>query len=116
MSVFTQEVLGPLTDTELRATPVPVSFSTGAGTPTVTRVAVSTVVSTLVTADSNRKKLIVHNEAGVLFVKLGTGATSTDYSFRLTANTTLEIDFSHTAAVTAIKAAGSSFAQVTEII
>ena len=109
-------VTGPLTDTQLRATPVPVSFSTGAGTPTVSRVAVSATVATLAAANSSRKRLIVHNETGTLYVKLGTGCTDTDYTYRLTANTLLEIPFSHDAAVTAIKASGSSFAQVTSVV
>lgn len=107
--------IGPLTDTQLRATPVPVTFSSGAVTPTVTRVAVSTSVATLAAANSSRQRLIIHNETGTLFVKLGTGATDTDYTYRLVAQTTLEIPFAQSAAVTAIKASGSSFAQVTSL-
>jgi hypothetical protein len=115
-------VSGPLTDTELRATPVPVSGTVAVsnfpgasvGTATVSRVAVSAVVATLATSNASRKKLIVHNETGTLFVKLGTGATSTDYSYRLTANALLELD-TYYGEVTAIKATGSTFAQVTEL-
>lgn len=132
MSQFTAEVLGPLTDTELRATPVPVSgpltdtqlraspvpvtLGASAGTPTVSRVAVSTTVATLAAANSARKRLIVFNETGTLYVKLGTGATDTDYTYKLTGGTLLEINFSQDAVVTAIKGTGSSFAQVTSIV
>lgn len=108
-------VTGPLTDAQLRATPVPVSSTpTVTGTATVTSVSVSTTVATLQAANAARLKLLVFNEAGTLFVKLGSAATSADYTFRLTANTTLEID-TYTGIVTAIKASGTSNAQVTEL-
>ncbi len=95
--------------------PIPVTLSQAAGTPTVSRVAVSTTVATLALADPTRSHVIIHNETGVLFVKLGTNATSTDYTYRLTGNTTVDIDFTQTEPVTAIKATGTSDAQVTEI-
>ena len=112
-------VTGPLTDAELRATPVPVSGAltiTPATTATavVTSVPVSTTVATLKAANAARLNLIVFNETGILFVKLGTGASSSDYTYRLTANTTLEID-EYTGIVTGTKSAGTSNAQVTEL-
>lgn len=108
-------VSGPLTDTQLRATPVPVSFSSAATTPTVTSVSVGTSAVTLAAANSARQKLIIFNESGTLFVKLGAAASGSDYTYRLTANTLLEIDFAQTAAVTAIKASGTSNVQVTSL-
>lgn len=107
--------VGPLTDSELRATPVPVSFATAALTPTVSRVSVGTSAATLAAANSSRQRLVIHNETGTLFVKLGTAASSTDYTYRLTANTVLEIPFAQSAAVTAIKASGTSDVQVTSL-
>jgi hypothetical protein len=114
-------VTGPLTDTQLRATPVPVTIPTpvpvtqgGVATAVVTRVAVSTTVATLKAANSARAKLIIFNESGTLYVKYGSGATATDYTTVLTANAVLFID-SYTGIVTAIKASGSTNAQVTEI-
>lgn len=104
---------GPLTNTELRATPVPVSEG-GVGSATVTRVTVNTTAVTLAASNSSRRRLVVHNETGTLFVKYGTSASATDYTWRLTANTVVEI-IGFTGEVTAIKATGSSFAQVTEI-
>ena len=106
-------VTGPLTDAQLRATPVPVSQG-GVATASVARVAVSTTVATLQAANANRRRLIVHNETGTLYVKLGTAATNIDYTYRLVANEVLELDF-YTGDVTAIKASGSTFAQVTEV-
>ena len=111
----TVAVTGPLTDTQLRASPVPVSFSSAATTPTVTSVSVGTSTVTLAAANSARQKLIIFNESGTLFVKLGTAASGSDYTYRLTANTLLEIDFAQTAAVTAIKASGTSNVQVTSL-
>lgn len=85
-----------------------------AATATVTSVSVSTTVATLAAANASRLKLIVHNEAGTLFVKLGTAASDTSYTYRLVANTLLEIT-SYTGEVTAIKANGTSNALVTEL-
>ena len=108
-------VSGPLTDTQLRATPVPVTLGASAGVPTVSRVAVSTTVATLASASATRKRLIIYNETGTLHIKLGSACTTTDYTYRLTANATLDIEFPQSAIVTAIKVSGSSFAQVTSI-
>lgn len=111
-------VSGPLTDAQLRATPVPVSGTVStspasSSTATVTSVSVSPTVATLAAANASRLRLIVHNEGGTLFVKLGTGASSSSYSYRLTANTTLELT-QYTGAVTATKGSGTSNALVTE--
>lgn len=108
-------VTGPLTDAELRATPVPVSTTPmTVGSASVTRVPVSTTVTTLRAANANRIKLIVVNESGTLYVKLGSDATSTDYSYVMTAGSTLEISV-YTGIVTGVKSNGSTNAQVTEL-
>lgn len=85
-----------------------------AATATVTSVSVSPTVATLAAANASRKRLIVHNEAGTLFVKLGTGASASSYSYRLTANATVEID-KYSGDVTATKLTGTSNALVTEL-
>jgi hypothetical protein len=56
------------------------------------RVVVSdTVVTQLAVSDATRLKLIIHNESGVLFVNFGPlDASSTEYTYRLTAHTTVE--------------------------
>lgn len=92
---------------------VPVTFG-GVAVATVTSVSVSTTVATLSASNAAKTKVIVFNETGTLFVKLGAGATSASYSYRLTANSTLEID-GYYGIVTAIKAAGTSNALVTEV-
>ena len=81
---------------------------------TVTSVSVSPTVATLAASNPSRVKLIVHNEGGTLFVKLGSAATASSYSYRLIANSTLEIT-AYTGAVTAIKQTGTSNALVTEL-
>lgn len=117
----TQAVTGPLTDTELRATPVPVTIPTpvpvtqgGTALATVTLVSVSPTVATLSVSNAAKTQVIVYNETGTLFVKLGTGASTTSYSYRLTANTVVEID-GYTGEITAIKASGTTNALVTEV-
>lgn len=92
---------------------VPVTFG-GSALATVSSVAVSTTVATLSASNAAKTKVIVFNETGTLFVKLGSGATSAGYSYRLTGNTALEID-GYTGIVTGIKATGTTNAQVTEV-
>lgn len=110
---------GPLTDTQLRATPVPISGTVSvtaaiSAIATVTSVPVSTTVATLSASNPAKTKVIVYNEAGTLFVKFGAGATATSYTYRLTANTVLEIT-GYTGIVTAIKQTGSTDALVTQV-
>lgn len=82
---------------------------------TVTAVSVNpSSAVTLAASNANRVKLIVHNEAGVLFVKLGTAASTSLYSYRMTAGATLELT-QYTGEVTAIKSSGTSSALVTEL-
>lgn len=87
--------------------------SVGSATVTSASVGAGAAV-TLATSNVNRKRLILHNETGTLFVKLGTSASSASYTYRLTANTALEIDLYH-GDVTAIKASGTSDVLVTEL-
>lgn len=110
-----QAVTGPLTDTQLRASPVPVTVSgSGTGTATVTNVSVSPTVTTLSASNAAKTKVVLYNEAGTLYVKLGTGASSSSYSYKLTANAVLEID-GYYGIVTGTKASGTSACLVTEI-
>jgi hypothetical protein len=168
MSQFTNEVVGPITDAELRATPVPVSGTVTAnagtgpfpvsdnggsitvdgsvnaavtgtvavsnfpatqpisgtvsvdnfpggsvGTATVSRISVGAGAAvTLAVSNIARKRVIIHNETGTLHIKLGSGASITDYTYRLVANTILELDLYY-GDVTARKASGTSDVQVT---
>jgi hypothetical protein len=82
-------------------------------TATITRVATSIAATTLKVANNARIKLVVATEAGITYVKLGSAATTTDYSYYLPARSVLEIG-DYTGIVTAIRASGSDNVQVTE--
>lgn len=82
-------------------------------TATVTTVTVGPVVVTLLASRAARLLAVIFNETGTLYIKAGSAASSTDYTWRLTANT--ELDISHyTGIVTATKASGTSTCQVTD--
>lgn len=118
----TQAVTGPLTDAQLRATPVPVSGTVAVSnfpgastaTATVTNLSVGVTVSTLSASNAAKTKVIIWNETGTLYVKLGTLASSTSYSYRLTANMSLEVEGYH-GVISGIKASGTTSVLVTEI-
>ena len=62
-----------------------------------------------------RDSLVICNNGGsTLYVKLGTGASSADFTFRLNSNAVLELDGTWQSMVTAIRANGSGPVQVTE--
>lgn len=107
-----------LTDTQLRATPVPVSGTVSVGAPstlaTVTNVSVGTSVVTLSASNAAKKRVHVYNETGTLFVKLGSAASASSYTFRLTANTAIEIE-DYAGLITAIKVSGTTPVLVTEV-
>ena len=94
---------------------IPVTFTVSTTTlATTTSVVVSTTVATLSVSNAAKTKVVVYNEAGTLFVKLGSGASSTSYGYRLTANSTLEIE-GYAGIVTGIKVSGTTNALVTEV-
>lgn len=129
-----------LTDAQLRATAVPVTIptpvpvtdnagsltvdgtvavsslpSTTVGTATVTRVTTNpTSAVTLLASNVNRVMAIFHNETGTLFLKFGSTASDTDYTYRLIGNTVLEVT-RYYGIVTARKGSGTSEVQVTEL-
>jgi hypothetical protein len=81
---------------------------------TVTNTSVGPTVVTLLAANASRIKAIIHNESGTLYVKFGSGATFASYTYRLVANTVLEIS-QYTGSITAIKASGTSAVLTTEL-
>ena len=89
-----QAVTGPLTDAELRATPVPVVSS-----PVTSNVAnISQVVlssntnATLLAANGSRKKIIFFAPKSTLYLKFGANASSSSFTYVVvSANTILEI-------------------------
>lgn len=65
--------------------------------------------------DSNRNSLVIHNEAGVLYVALGTHVSNSDYAYRLVGNMTVEIEH-YIGPVTAIKQSGQTSVFVTSLL
>jgi hypothetical protein len=92
-----------------------VSISAGVGLATTTRVAVNNAsAATLSISNSTKTQVIIYNEGGTLFVKLGSGASSTSFTYTMTPDSTLEIN-GYFGIITARKLSGSTFADVTEV-
>lgn len=75
-------------------------------------------VSSVLLANASlcRNAAIVHNTQGTLYVKLGYGASETDFTYKLTAGSTLEIS-GYIGALTAIAAPSeSTYVRITEIV
>lgn len=91
-------VTGPLTDTQLRATPVPISGSVSttpfvSSSATVAQLVLSSNTNaTLLAANANRKKIVLFAPKNNLYIKFGATASATSFTYIVTsANTTLEI-------------------------
>ena len=85
----------------------------------VRRVPASVAAVTLAVANFHRGGVIIHNDStAVLFVKLGSGASSTDFTYRLATQASLE----HRAGrvyrgpITGAWESATGFAQVTELL
>lgn len=87
----------------------------GQQTSAVTAPATSTVSATLVAASGARRTRYVFNDsAGILYVRLGSGAASTtDFSFKLAAGTGTVIE-GYGGQVTGVLDTGTGAARVTE--
>ena len=84
-------------------------------TATVTTFIVGPVVSEIVlNTNSSRKGFVIYNITGQLYIKLGINASSSNYTQRLTANTSWEVA-NYTGEVSAIKATGTTNVLVTSI-
>ena len=97
---------------------LPVESSGIKNTATVTRVAASASVVTLLAANTNRRRVIIYNDStGVLLVKLGSAASATSFTHRLNAGDEYEspTDWVYTGIVTGIWDSATGAAQVTEI-
>lgn len=86
-----------LTDTELRATPVPISGSvtTTPAIATSSTVTVSTlpasVNTTILAANNNRRAVIITVAKASTYIKFGAGASASSYTYKTAAaNTTIE--------------------------
>jgi hypothetical protein len=69
----------------------------------------------LASGNQDRNSAVIHNESGVLFVALASSVSSSSYAYRLTGNSTLEID-GYLGPISGIKASGATSVFITEII
>ena len=95
---------------------VPTTFAQPA-TSTVTSVALTNVVATILAANANRLGAILWNDgAQQAYVKLGTGATTASFTVRLANKSEWEIPFPvYTGAITGITASGGATILATEL-
>jgi hypothetical protein len=96
--------------------PITGSFSPEkASSDSISRVSTSTTSATILSSNSSRKKAVVVNEAAAnLYVKYGTTASATSYSYLLEPNDILE-ETVFTGRIDAILASGTGNAQVSEM-
>lgn len=76
---------------------------------------VSTVSQVIVPSGQDRDWLMVHNESGYLYLKLGPAAAMDDYTYRLNGNAVLELT-TWVGPVSAVRASGSGWVMCTEIV
>lgn len=69
----------------------------------------------LVAGNDDRNSVVIHNESGVLFIGLGVTVSPNSYTYRLTGNSTLEVE-GYIGVLSAIKASGATSVFITEII
>lgn len=102
-----------LTDTQLRASPVPVNQSQPSSA-TVTSVTTTASSTTILAANTNRKGVMINSVSGTILVKMGTGASATSYTARLVTNGYYEFPQPvYTGVVTAI---GAGSLTITETV
>jgi hypothetical protein len=88
----------------------------GAANASVTSVTATTTTTSLKAANTSRVGLtIFNNSASVLYVKLGTTASATDFSIKMAASSYYEVPFGYNGAVTGIWVTTDGAALVTEI-
>lgn len=127
-SAVTQPVSGTvtvsnpgLTDSELRATPVPISGSVSTTPLSATASTVTQITSTgsnqmLLAANGSRKKAIFFFSSGIWNVKFGSGASSTSRTYTVSsANTTIEVTI-WTGQIDAACTTAGKLVDVTELV
>lgn len=93
------------------------STSVNASTADVTSVNVTTSSTQLLAANVNRKAVIIFNDSGAnIYVKYGTGATTTSFTWRVANNGVLEIyNNIYNGVIHAVRASGTGDVRVTEV-
>ncbi len=110
-------VSGPLTDAQLRATPVPVSTTPAtSNSATVTQISSTGSNQTLLAANANRKKAILHFTNGTWYVKFGAIASATSRTY-VVPNTVYDIEITTwTGIIDAFCTSSGKLVDVTELV
>lgn len=87
------------------------NFPTAASSTVTTQTTLATV-TTVLPANANRKGASFFSVSGTILIKLGSGATTTNFSVRLVTNAMYDLSFPYTGVVTAI---GAGTLNVTEV-
>jgi hypothetical protein len=116
----TVPVSGPVTDAEIRATPLPVSGTVAVSGPsgaTTANVAAAITTNTVLAANAARRGATVWNDStAILYLRFGTfGASPTTATVKLVADAYFEVPFGYTGAIQGIWAAANGAARVTEL-
>lgn len=82
---------------------------------TSNKIITSGAPTVLSTGGNPRDKFILVNATGTLYVKLGFGASTSDYTYRLNTNAVMEIEGTWQGPITAIRDTGTAVIKVTEI-
>ncbi|MES2529451.1 MAG: hypothetical protein V4636_00325 [Pseudomonadota bacterium] len=116
--LVTGAVTGGLTDTQLRATPVPVSVPDNTPLTTAAPVSVpssATVVTLMVSNAARRALFIFNNSTSAVYVKFGSTATAADFTFKMAAGAFYEMPRPlYTGIITGIWVSADGAALVTE--
>jgi hypothetical protein len=85
-------------------------------TGTLTAVNVAVATTTILAANANRLGAILYNSSGTTFVALGAGASSSNFTVRLTANSYYEVPFPvYTGIITGSASVGTNIVRATEL-
>lgn len=94
----------------------PASTLNKASTATITRVATGTAAVTVLAANASRKKFVIRTETGAhTYVAYGSAATSTNYTYDLNTDATLE-EIVWTGSVSVARLSGTGNIQVTDLV
>lgn len=122
LSSFAVPVAGDVTETAdwaLRVVAVDPGDTGGAeaDTPAVTTVAAAAADTLLLAANVNRKLATVYNDSSaILYLKLGTGASSTSFTVKMQGEGYYEVPASYNGALYGNWASATGSARVTEVV
>lgn len=77
---------------------------------------VTTTVATVLASNASRKGATIYNESGAIaYIKLGSAATTTDYTLQVIIGAYYAVPFGYTGIITGITSSGTAVLRVTEL-